>query len=223
MGPFGRRILSLLFSFACFFALVGCSGGTTSATHSTKPKKSSSSTTSTAKSATTTPSTTPTTAATTPGSTTPSSGTTTCMVSNLVLSQSGSGGGAGTLEVTYALRNSGSTTCTLYGYPGAQMFDSSGSPIKTTVVPGGNYPFTNFTPALVSLAAGASGYFNLGYTDVPSGGETSCPTASNLKVIPPNDYTQLTVAFHNVVCNDGTLTLSPVFSSTSPHTSTTAP
>jgi hypothetical protein len=103
------------------------------------------------------------------------------------------------------------------------MYDSSGSPVKTTVVTGGNYPFTNFSPVLVTLAGGASAYFNLGYSDVPSGTGTSCPSASQLKVIPPNDFTQLTVAFRNSVCNNGTLVESPVFSSTSPHTETTAP
>jgi Protein of unknown function (DUF4232) len=103
------------------------------------------------------------------------------------------------------------------------MYSSSGSPVKTTVVTGGSYPFTNFSPVLVTLAAGASAYFNLGYTDVPSGTQTSCPTAAQLKVIPPNDFTQLTTTFRNTVCNDGTLTVSPVFSSTSAHTQTTAP
>lgn len=135
----------------------------------------------------------------------------------------GSGGAAGTIEVTFGLRNSSSATCDLTGFAGAQMLDASGKAITTHVVRGGGYSFTNFPAAKVSLAPGDTAYFNAGYSDVPTAGETSCPTSAQIEVTPPNDYTQLVTAFQATVCNGGTLTFSPVFGSGSPQTQTTAP
>jgi len=73
------------------------------------------------------------------------------------------------------------------------------------------------------LAAGATAYFNVGYSDVPTGSETTCPASAQLEVTPPNDFTQLTVAFQATACNHGTLTVSPVFGAGSSETQTTAP
>lgn len=109
------------------------------------------------------------------------------------------------------------------GYPNAQLYDSSGASLHTTVVPGGTYNFTNFAPSAVTLTQGQTAYFNVGYTDVPVGGETICPTSAQVKVIVPGGFNSLTASFAATVCNNGTLTVSPVFASGSPHTATTAP
>jgi len=109
------------------------------------------------------------------------------------------------------------------GYPGAQLLDASGTELPTHVVSGGNLQFTNFAPAPVVLAAGATAYFNLAYSDVPTGTETSCPSAAQIEVFPPHAVDHDVVTTHIVVCAAGTLTVSPVFSSSSPESQTTAP
>lgn len=133
-------------------------------------------------------------------------------------------GAAGTLESTFVLRNTSDSSCSLYGFPDAQMLDSSGSFLETqSTVRGGTYPFTNFSPDHVTLAPRAVAYFNMGYTDVPTGSETTCPMSAQLLVTPPDDFSQLKIAFSATVCNQGRLTVSPVFGTRSSETQTTAP
>ena len=52
---------------------------------------------------------------------------------------------------------------------------SSGGTLPTTVVRKGSYSFTSMAPTTVTLAPGQSAYFNIGYSDVPVGVETSLP------------------------------------------------
>lgn len=114
--------------------------------------------------------------------------------------------------------------CALFGFPGAEMLGEAGAPLLVqTTVRAGQYPFTNFAPAHVSLAPGATAYLNVGFSDVPTGSETSCPAAAQLEVTPPNDFSQLTTAFAASVCDQGTLSVSPVFAAGSSETQTTAP
>jgi Protein of unknown function (DUF4232) len=146
-----------------------------------------------------------------------------CAARDLVTTLSGSEGAAGTFELTFALRNTSTAPCPMEGYPGAQLVDASGTELPTHVVSGGNLAFTSFAPSPVTLAAGATAYFNLAYSDVPTGTETTCPTAAQIEVTPPHAVDHDTVAVHITVCAAGTLTVSPVFSSTSSETETTAP
>lgn len=146
-----------------------------------------------------------------------------CAAKDLVATVAGSQGAAGTFEVTFALRNNTTTACPMNGFPGAQLLDSSGGQLPTHVVRGGNFPFTNLAPAPVILLGGATAYFNVAYSDVPTGSATSCPTAAQIEVTPPNAVDHDVVPVQLVVCGAGTLTVSPVFSSTSPGAQTTAP
>jgi hypothetical protein len=109
------------------------------------------------------------------------------------------------------------------GFPGAQLLDSSGGQLPTQVVRGGNFPFTNLAPAPVIVAGGATVYFNMAYSDVPTGTATSCPTATQIEVTPPNAVDHDVVPVQLVVCGGGMLTVSPVFGATSPGAQTTAP
>lgn len=145
-----------------------------------------------------------------------------CTAAALALSVAGTQGAAGTFELTLQLRNTSSTTCTLQGYPGAQLYDAKNMALPTNVVRGGSYSFTDFAPSLVTLAAGASAYLNMAYSDVPTGSE-QCPTAESMWVTPPDDVDHLVLTQQFVVCNGGRLTVSPVFGQGSPETHTTAP
>ncbi|HLX87622.1 MAG TPA: DUF4232 domain-containing protein [Acidimicrobiales bacterium] len=144
-----------------------------------------------------------------------------CRAADLALSVEGTEGAAGTIEVTLQFRNISAATCTMNGYPGAQLYDNNGAALATTVVPGGTYNFTNFAPAPTTVAAGGSAYVNFGYSDVPTGAG-ACPTAASMWVTPPDAPDHLVVTQNFVVCN-GKVTMSPVFGSTSPEVQTTAP
>ncbi|MGH9096868.1 MAG: DUF4232 domain-containing protein [Acidimicrobiales bacterium] len=179
--------------------------------------------------ATTVTTTTPTTKASTSsttvpkGTTTTTSGTSGCATANLTAAIYGSSGAAGTIETTVALKNNLATSCTLSGYPGLGMTGSNGASLTTTVVRKGNYPFTAMAPTTVTLAGGQQAFFNMGYSDVPTGSATSCPAAANLVITPPNSYTSMTIPAQLQPCNNGTITVSPVFLASSPGAQTTAP
>jgi hypothetical protein len=78
-------------------------------------------------------------------------------------------------------------------------------------------------PTTVTLSTGQSVYFNIGYSDVPVGNETSCPSSASLEITPPNDTDHLVVAAVLAPCGGGTMVVSPVFASVGPDTQTTAP
>jgi len=115
--------------------------------------------------------------------------------------------------------------CVLYGYPGALLLGPAPqrNPLPTLVKRGGDLSFLQIPVSTVDIAPGTSGYFNLGYSDVVSGGETSCPTSSFIEITPPNDTQQLVLPASIRACGGGQLSVSPLFGSGSPATSTTAP
>ena len=161
--------------------------------------------------------------------TTTGAGTTTtaagmaCAARSLAMSVVGSQGAAGTFELTFALRNSAGTSCPMKGFPGAQLLSSGGAQLETHVVPGTGHSFTDFAPAQVVLGAGQTAYFNLAYSDVPTAGESSCPTAAQIEITPPGASDHDTVTVSMEVCDAGTVTVSPVFAQGSSQTQTTAP
>jgi hypothetical protein len=144
-------------------------------------------------------------------------------VPDLHASIEGTQGAAGTIEVTFSLTNTSPSTCALYGYPGAQLLGPGRAFLPTFVKRGGALSFLQVPESTVDIAPGTSGYFNLGYSDVVSGGETSCPTSSFIEITPPNDTQQLTIPASIDACGGGLLSVSPVFGPGSPATSTTAP
>ena len=212
-----KRVISLI-SGVCLGGLVlaACSSGSSTSTTVT---------TTTTPTTTTAPATTSTTAghATTTTATTTAAGTTQCTTTNLAASIYGSSGAAGTIETTVALKNTSASNCTLGGYPGLGMTGSNGASLTTTVVRKGSYNFTAMAPTTVIISSGQSVYFNMGYSDVPTGSATSCPAAANLVITPPNAYTSVTIPAQLAPCGNGTIVVSPVFTAASPGAQTTAP
>ncbi len=205
-----KPVIGLLASI-CFggLGLAACSSGSSTAT------------TVTTTTPTTTPGTTSTTAAR--GTTTTVAGTSGCATANLTAAIYGGSGAAGTIETTVALKNNLATSCTLSGYPGLGMTGANGASLTTTVVRKGSYSFTAMAPTTVTLSGGQQAFFNMGYSDVPTGSATSCPMAANLVITPPNSYTSMTIPAQLAPCNNGTITVSPVFLASSPGAQTTAP
>lgn len=206
-------------------ALAACSGGPTASSRSTTTTSTTTTTTTSAP-----PTTLPSSSTAPPTTTTASSIPTTstlpsdyCQVSDLHSSVEGTEGAAGTIEVTFSLTNISPNTCVFWGYPGGLMLSSSGTPLPTVVHRGGDLSFLNVAVATVTVPAGQSAWFNLGYSDVPVDGETSCPTSASFEITPPNDTQQMIVPIGIDACGGGSVSVSPVFGPGSPDTSTTAP
>lgn len=163
-------------------------------------------------------------ATTSPGSTASvAAGPARCATTTLTAVVSGSSGAAGTREVTVALTSTSAVPCVLAGYPGLLLQTASGSALPTAVVRQGSYSFTAMAPTTVTLTHGESAYFNIGYSDVPVGSETSCPTSASVQVTPPNAFDHLVMSAALAPCGGGTLVVSPVFLSTGSNSLTTAP
>ncbi len=146
-----------------------------------------------------------------------------CPTGSLSGAVTGSSGAAGTVETTVALRSMSASTCVLGGYPGLQLLGPGGADLPTNVQRQGSYPFTAMAPATVTLVAGQSAYFNIGYSDVPVAGETSCPQSAALEITPPGATDHLQVAAVLAPCSGGTLVVSPVFAAGGPDSQSTAP
>jgi hypothetical protein len=152
---------------------------------------------------------------TAPGSsTTTTAASTNCQPAQLSGSVAAPSGAAGQIEESIVLQNTSSTTCTLSGYPGMQLYDGAGAAIPTTVIRGGEtflVPAANQPPGVVDVSPGAAADFRLRYEDVPVGGETSCPTSATALVTPPNDVHGLTMDLAVAPCGNGTVHVSPVY------------
>ncbi len=211
----GSRNIRLI-GLAAAVALGGASLGACSS-NSSSPSTAGAPTTGSPPSTTTPPATSPS------SSTSTTAGTAQCATAALSGSVIGSSGAAGTIETTVALKSAGSAPCVLSGYPGLQMLDAGGGALPTTVVRKGSYSFTAMAPTSVVVGSGQSLYFNIGYSDVPSGSETSCASSASLEVTPPNAVDHLLIAATLAPCGAGTLVVSPVFLATGANSQTTVP
>jgi uncharacterized protein DUF4232 len=186
-----RTLPALILALALLLAACGTSGGspstTVQATSAAAAPTTTGGTTTDAPTSTSTPTTTTTTTTTT---TSTASGTPSCRAADLALSFVGQQGGMGHGEIGFALRNTSSTSCRTYGYPGIQFLDQHGGPLPTIPHHTTN-DFFGSTPAVpLVIAPGESASFRL---DVGHGVATSngCATAYALQVIPPNDTATL--------------------------------
>ena len=99
-------------------------------------------------------------------------------------------------EIGFRLRNTGSTGCRTYGYPGILFLDQQGRPLPT--VP--HHTTRDFfgsspaTPLVIAPGAGASFRLDVGHGVATSAG---CATADALQVIPPNDTATLRTTIPN--------------------------
>jgi Protein of unknown function (DUF4232) len=133
---------------------------------------------------------------------------TACTASELTPSFLGSNGAAGTIVLGFALKNSGTTTCHTYGWPGVQFQSSSGKPLptnatRTTTDVAGSTPAT-----VLTLKPGEEASFRIAASDIGAGGG-SCPTARQLQIYAPDDTTTMTVSLPGVAAC-GRATLSPM-------------
>lgn len=134
---------------------------------------------------------------------------TACTASDLTPSYLGSNGAAGTIELAFALKNTGSTTCHTYGWPGVQLLSSSGAPLPTNATRTSS-DLLGATPATVlTLKPGEQASFRLIARDFASGGR-SCKNAKLLQIYAPDDTVTMKVAITGGVPACGSATLSPM-------------
>jgi hypothetical protein len=137
---------------------------------------------------------TPTTTSTTKGSsgssTTSSTaaGTAACRTSSLALSFGSPNGSAGAIHYTLTFQNTGTTPCTLNGFPGVSFLDGSGNQIGQPAQREGA------TPSTVTVAAAASAYASVAVTDPGIPPCSGSSAATQVKVFPPGETHAATLA-----------------------------
>ena len=142
-------------------------------------------------------------ASTKAGGGTTKAGTPKCVAADMSAALEPGSPGAGQQYATLVLTNKSKNTCTMEGYGGLGLYDAAGKALPTsaqrTSPPG---------PSLVSLAPGAKAKNNLHWSTVPGQGEPTTgpcqPSPATLKVIPPDDTQQVSVAWtFGPVCSGG--------------------
>jgi hypothetical protein len=120
-----------------------------------------------------------------------------CSSSNLRISLGNGGAGAGTDFTVIDFTNSGGAPCTLYGFPGVSLANSSGAQIGAAATRNPSKAST-----VVTLAPGAKASAELGVANAENYPASTCkPTPSaQLKVFPPNQTQAIEVAFTTTGC-----------------------
>lgn len=106
--------------------------------------------------------------------------------------------------------NVSSSPCTMYGYPGLQLVGANGAAIDVPVHRGGGYAFTDPGPHLITLTPGASASFTFGGSAIEQPSGAVCPTTMAVRVIPPNDYGQLSAPVQAPACPGSGVTVTAV-------------
>lgn len=136
-----------------------------------------------------------------------------CNASDLTPVYLGSNGAAGTIVLGFALKNTGSSTCHTYGWPGVQFLSSTGAPLPTGSVRTTGDVVGSTPATLLTLKPGEEASFRLVTSDMGPGG-SSCPTASDLQIYAPDDTVKMKVSVSGVAAC-GKATLSPMMPGTS--------
>ena len=107
------------------------------------------------------------------------------------------------------LTNSSTSACSLFGFPGAQLFDAS-QPIRLQVLRSTSSPPWGgvFPEQRIQLAPGAVAYFEVKWSSASSGAASSCSTATHFALTPPNDTATVLASDPIHVCGDS-ITVSP--------------
>jgi Protein of unknown function (DUF4232) len=165
--------------------------------------------------ATSTPSVGPTPSAA-PTPTPSSAGVKVCTVSALKLSLVGTNGAAGHIFANLALTNVSSASCTLDGFPTAQLFNASGASVTTRVVDRGGELASSPAPGKFVLAPTQMAGFTASWGDANVGTEI-CKSATTIEVgLPgsaPSAHLRVT-GLYIEICNSGELDVSALRNST---------
>ncbi|HEV3212932.1 MAG TPA: DUF4232 domain-containing protein [Acidimicrobiales bacterium] len=128
-----------------------------------------------------------------------------------------SSGAAGTITAVLQVANAAAVPCALRGYPGLQLLSASSTPLPTSTIRGQTQFATaaaDAPPSLQRLTPRGTATFQLQYSDVPTGTETTCPTATSINVYVPASAVPVHVVEQLSPCNNGTVNVSPFYGAT---------
>jgi hypothetical protein len=203
--------------------VAGCGGSSTASTTAHKQASTGSGQTGTASA----PATTTTQTATTTTSSTAAQTTTTttssggvavsgsaCTAADLTPAFLNSNGATGHVVIAFVLKNTGSTSCHTYGYPGVAFLGKSGA-LETTHATRTTTDFAGHLPeAPITLAPGQEASFRMVTSDVGSS-QSACANAYGLQVIAPDDTATMKASMPSAIsfC-DSKATVSPLVAGT---------
>lgn len=122
-----------------------------------------------------------------------------CTISRLAVSIGGQQGGDGHSSGAIRFRNTGTSACRLYGYPGVAALDSPGKQIaqarRTPRGYMGGLGSSQHTPTAVTLAPGHTASALVEADNAASNGN-SCGTVPALLVTPPNETHHVKLSWH---------------------------
>lgn len=115
-----------------------------------------------------------------------------CTTAQLRLGEGSSNGAGGTNYITYPLTNTGATACTMFGYPGVSVIDSSGAIVQQAARRNPILTPSTAPTGVLTVAAHASVYFVVSAVDTdPDPQRTGVRTGPRLRVYPPNQTSAL--------------------------------
>src|SRR5579862_2745452 len=118
-----------------------------------------------------------------------------CFSSQLAAKLGPAGVALGHAGQVVRFKNISRTICTLSGYPGLQMLNAAGHPIRTQVLHGIAYTVPSVRERVVTLAPGAAASFDLGYDDGTGYANERCPTSSRVQITPPHAHRPITISW----------------------------
>ena len=121
-----------------------------------------------------------TTSSTSGSTTTTRSGTAACASSGLTVTLGSANGSAGSIHYPIAFKNTTSSPCTLFGFPGVSFLAAGGTQIGAPA-----QRESGLTPATVTVAPGGSAYSSVGITDPGIPPCSGASTATQVRVYPP--------------------------------------
>ena len=199
-----RRLpVPIVAALALCTSLTGCGGSTTAAR---TPRTVTETVTAPATTTTAPATTTGTTASTT---TTTTAGNGSCTAGGLTARYLGQNGATGNIVLEFALRNTGTSPCHTYGYPGVQFLGKAGEKLTTTPSHTTSDLLGSTRLGTVSLAPGSDASFRLvAATDAAN--PADCTTAYGLQVIAPDDTAPMHVTFPQGIYECARTTVSPL-------------
>ncbi len=132
-----------------------------------------------------------------------------CRAADLAVSYLGGQGATGHGELGFTLRNTSSSNCRTFGYPGVLFLDQHGAPLPTVPSRTTQDYFGSAPEQRLMLAPGQVVSFRLGVTHGIAS-TAGCTTAYGLQVIPPDDTSTLRAAIRGGAYECRTVTVSPL-------------
>jgi Protein of unknown function (DUF4232) len=125
-------------------------------------------------------------------------------------------GAAGTIQAVVQLTNLAAVSCELLGYPSIVLLNNA-SALTTTVILGQasfSVAAANGAPKAQRVTPHGIASFMIQYSQIPTGTETTCPTATSFNAAVPASSTPVNVVARLSPCDSGTVYVSPFYGAT---------